>query len=139
MVPWATLAVSQALFRTEQDAPADAQWVSQQLLGRAGMVRPVAVGIYTLAPLALSALNCIISIAREALNRLGAKRFCFPSPSRPHCGGRAAAMTPLMTPWSVVNTIPTHSPLGRQPRGGDKRRLTRRARHIKTFVLHQRW
>ena len=46
---------SRMLIPTLKEAPSDAEIVSHQLMVRAGMVRKVAAGIYTLLPLGLRA------------------------------------------------------------------------------------
>ena len=70
--------MSQLLVKTEQQSPADAEFVSHQLLLRGGFIRQVAAGIYSLTPLAWRAMQKITAIAREEMNRVGAQELLLP-------------------------------------------------------------
>jgi prolyl-tRNA synthetase len=69
---------SQMLIPTLKEAPAEAQVVSHVLLVRAGYIRKVASGIYTLLPLGFRVVQKIETILREELNRSGAQEVLLP-------------------------------------------------------------
>ncbi|RPI97127.1 MAG: proline--tRNA ligase, partial [Chloroflexi bacterium] len=56
---------------TLRDAPADAELASHQLAIRAGLVRPVAAGIYALMPLGWRVIRKIEAILREEMDAAG--------------------------------------------------------------------
>ncbi|AZI13364.1 proline--tRNA ligase [Avibacterium paragallinarum] len=63
---------SQYLFATLKETPNDAQVVSHQLMLRAGMVRPLASGLYNWLPTGLRVLKKVENIVREEMNKSGA-------------------------------------------------------------------
>ncbi len=63
---------SRLLIPTLKEAPAEAQVVSHVLLIRAGYIRKIAAGVYTLLPLGLRVVHKIQKILREELTRAGA-------------------------------------------------------------------
>src|SRR5712692_813681 len=69
---------SQMLIPTLKEAPAEAQVVSHVLLVRAGYIRKVAAGIYSLLPLGLRVVQKIEAILREELNRSSAQEVLLP-------------------------------------------------------------
>ncbi len=56
---------------TLREAPADAEVASHKLLLRAGYIRQLGAGIYSYLPLGQRALNKIIAIVREEMDRIG--------------------------------------------------------------------
>ncbi|MCR4391562.1 MAG: proline--tRNA ligase [Candidatus Acetothermia bacterium] len=62
---------SQYLLPTWKEDPADADLPSHRLMLRAGMIRPLAAGIYTYLPLAWRALRKIEAIIREEMDAIG--------------------------------------------------------------------
>lgn len=70
--------MSHGLFRTEREIPSDAQLSSHQLLIRAGLVRQIGSGIYSLTPLAMRAMSRIIQVAKEEMNRVGGQEILLP-------------------------------------------------------------
>src|SRR3954465_11547635 len=64
---------SRMLIPTLKEAPAEAQVISHILLVRAGYIRKVAAGIYTLLPLGMRTVQKIQRIIREELNKSGAE------------------------------------------------------------------
>src|SRR5262245_1712665 len=64
---------SRLLIPTLKEAPAEAQVASHVLLQRAGYMRKLAAGIYTLLPLGLRVVHKIERILREELTRSGAQ------------------------------------------------------------------
>lgn len=70
--------ISNSLFRTERDARNDSKLISHQLLGRAGLVKQVAAGIYSLTPLALRVIHRISQIVREEMNQVGGQEVSLP-------------------------------------------------------------
>lgn len=63
---------SQYLFSTLKETPNDAQVVSHQLMLRAGMIRPLASGLYTWLPTGVRVLKKVENIIREEMNKSGA-------------------------------------------------------------------
>jgi len=63
---------SKYFLQTVREAPADAEAVSHVLLTRAGMIRRVAAGIYSLTPLGLRSHRKVEQIVREEIDRSGA-------------------------------------------------------------------
>src|SRR5436190_12126837 len=69
-----------ALFlRTLREDPADAEVPSHKLLVRAGYIRRVAPGIYSLLPLGVKLLDAVAHIVREEMDRIGAQEVLFPA------------------------------------------------------------
>jgi prolyl-tRNA synthetase len=62
---------SKYFLNTVREVPGDAEAVSHILLTRAGMMRRVGPGIYTLTPLGLRANRKVEAIVREEMNRAG--------------------------------------------------------------------
>ncbi|MDO4698060.1 MAG: proline--tRNA ligase [Pasteurellaceae bacterium] len=63
---------TQYLFSTLKETPNDAQVVSHQLMLRAGMIRPLASGLYNWLPTGLRVLKKVENIIREEMNKSGA-------------------------------------------------------------------
>ena len=63
---------------TLREESGEAEIVSHQLMLRAGMIRKLAAGIYTLLPLGLRVLNKVERIIREEMNRAGAQELLMP-------------------------------------------------------------
>ena len=70
---------SQYFIPTLREDPADAEVVSHRLLLRAGLVRQLASGIYSLLPLAQRVSLKIQQILREEMNRIGGQEFFLPA------------------------------------------------------------
>ncbi|HWT01631.1 MAG TPA: proline--tRNA ligase [Pyrinomonadaceae bacterium] len=70
---------SQFFIPTLREVPADAEVVSHRLLLRAGMVRQLAAGVYSLLPLAQRVSLKIQQILREEMNRIGGQEFFLPA------------------------------------------------------------
>lgn len=69
---------SQLFAPTVKEDPAQAEVISHRLMLRAGLVRPVAAGLYTWLPLGLRVIRKIEAIAREELNASGAQELSMP-------------------------------------------------------------
>lgn len=69
---------SQTLLATLRDTPSDAAVVSHQLMIRAGMIRPLANGLYTWLPLGLRVLRKVERIIREEMDKAGALEVVMP-------------------------------------------------------------
>ncbi|MCW5876311.1 MAG: proline--tRNA ligase [Anaerolineales bacterium] len=63
---------------TLRDAPADAEVASHQLLARAGLIRQLGAGIYTLMPMGWRAIGKIEDIMREEINAIGGQEIYMP-------------------------------------------------------------
>jgi prolyl-tRNA synthetase len=69
---------SQLFIPTLREAPADAEVASHKLLLRAGYIRQLGAGIYSYLPLGNRAINKIIAIVREEMDRIG-QEFLLPT------------------------------------------------------------
>jgi len=69
---------SQLLLPTLREEPADAEVISHKLMLRAGMIRKVAAGIYTVLPLGVRVMHKVERIIREEMNRAGAQEVVMP-------------------------------------------------------------
>ena len=69
---------SRFFISTLKEAPADAEVVSHQLMTRAGMIKKLGAGIYTLMPMGLRVVRKIEAIVREEMNRAGAVELSMP-------------------------------------------------------------
>lgn len=63
---------------TLRDAPADAEAISHKLMVRAGLVRQLASGLYTIMPLGLRVIKRVDAIIREEMDRIGAQEIFMP-------------------------------------------------------------
>jgi prolyl-tRNA synthetase len=72
--------LSELFVPTLRDDPADAEIASHRLLVRAGFIRQVAAGIYTLLPLGLRSMRKIEAIVREEMEASGAQEIRMPIP-----------------------------------------------------------
>ena len=63
---------------TLRDAPADAEAISHKLMVRAGLVRQLASGLYSIMPLGLRVIKRIDAIIREEMDRIGAQEIFMP-------------------------------------------------------------
>jgi prolyl-tRNA synthetase len=70
---------SQNFIPTLREDPADAEVVSHKLLLRAGLVRQLAAGIYSLLPLGQRVALKIMDVLREEMNAIGAQEFYLPA------------------------------------------------------------
>lgn len=70
--------VSQFPISTLRDTPADAEVISHQLMLKSGMIKRIASGLYTWAPLGLLVLRKVESIVREEMNHAGALEVLMP-------------------------------------------------------------
>ena len=64
---------------TRKESPAEAELLSHQLLVRAGMVRLLGSGLYTIMPLGLRVLKKIEMIIRDELNQAGCIELLMPA------------------------------------------------------------
>ncbi|MBT3514891.1 MAG: proline--tRNA ligase [Nitrospina sp.] len=70
---------SKILIPTLKDSPADAEVTSHKLMVRAGMIRQVAAGIYSILPLGLRVLRKVEQIIREEMDQIGGQEVFLPS------------------------------------------------------------
>ena len=70
---------SRFFISTLKEAPADAEIVSHKLMLRAGIVKRLAGGIYTIMPIGLRVLRKVENIIREEMNRAGAIELLMPA------------------------------------------------------------
>jgi prolyl-tRNA synthetase len=73
-----TMRLSQMLFVTLRDDPADAEIPSHKLLLRAGYIRRIGSGIYAYLPLMWRVLQKVSQIVREEMNATGAQECLLP-------------------------------------------------------------
>ncbi len=69
---------SRLFIPTLRDVPADAEVASHQLLLRAGYIRQLGAGIYSYLPLGTRAINKVVTIVREEMDRI-AQEFYLPA------------------------------------------------------------
>ena len=70
--------LSQLFFSTLRDDPADAEMPSHRLLVRAGYVRQLGSGIYSLLPLGFRVNKRVEQIIREEMDRIGCQEIEMP-------------------------------------------------------------
>jgi prolyl-tRNA synthetase len=70
--------MSQLFGQTLRDAPADAEVASHKLLVRAGLIRQLGAGIYTLMPLGKRVTDKIERIMREEMDAIGGQEIFMP-------------------------------------------------------------
>jgi prolyl-tRNA synthetase len=71
--------LSQFHLATVKEVPADAEITSHRLMLRAGMIRKLASGLYTWAPLGLRVLRKVENVVREEMNEAGAIELLMPA------------------------------------------------------------
>src|SRR5689334_9563284 len=71
--------MSNSFVPTLKEVPADATVASHQLLVRAGFVRQLGAGIYSILPLAQRSILKITAIVREEMDGMGAQEFYLPA------------------------------------------------------------
>ncbi len=70
--------ITELFTRTLREAPSEAELVSHKLAIRAGLVRPVAAGIYALMPLGWRVIRKIEAILREEMDAAGGQEIRMP-------------------------------------------------------------
>ncbi len=70
---------SQAFIPTLRDDPADAEAISHKLLVRAGLIRQLMSGVYSILPLGWRVCRKIEAIVREEMERIGGQEFRLPA------------------------------------------------------------
>lgn len=70
--------LSGRLWPTLREDPADAEAISHRLMIRAGLVRQLAAGLYTVLPLGLRVLKRVEAIIREEMDAIGAQEMVMP-------------------------------------------------------------
>ncbi len=69
---------SQAFIPTLRDDPADAEAASHKLLVRAGYIRQLMAGVYSMLPLGQRVREKVMKIIREEINGIGGQEFLLP-------------------------------------------------------------
>jgi len=70
---------SQSFIPTLRDDPADAEAISHKLLVRAGYIRQLMSGVYSLLPLGVAVARKLTGIVRTEMNAIGAQEFHLPA------------------------------------------------------------
>jgi len=70
--------LSRAYIPTQKEIPADAVIPSHILMLRAGLIRPLAAGVYSYLPLGWRAMRKAMAIIREEMDRIGAQEIQLP-------------------------------------------------------------
>ena len=70
--------VSKFFLSTHKEAPSEAELVSHKFMLRAGLIRRLGSGIYSLMPLGLRVVRKVEAIVREEMNRAGAVELMMP-------------------------------------------------------------
>ena len=76
--PWRPMRLSDLFFASLRDDPAEAEMASHRLLVRAGYVRQLGTGIYSLLPLGLRVHRRIEQVIREEMDRIGCQEMEMP-------------------------------------------------------------
>ena len=71
--------LSTSFIPTVKENPADAVIPSHQLMVRAGMIRPLAAGVYSFLPLGYKVVRRIVEIVREEMDAIGAQEMHLPA------------------------------------------------------------
>lgn len=71
--------MSRLFLKTMREAPAEAELASHQLLLRAGLVSPLAAGLYCFTPVGWRALQNVKAIIRDEMDRAGAQEIHLPA------------------------------------------------------------
>jgi prolyl-tRNA synthetase len=77
-LPNRAMKASQFFISTLKEAPADAEVASHKLMMRAGMIKKLGSGIYSLMPMGLRVVRKVETIVREEMNRAGAVELSMP-------------------------------------------------------------
>ncbi len=64
---------------TLKEVPSDANVISHVLMLRAGLIRPLASGVFSFLPIGFKVLNKIINIIREEMNKIDGLEFLLPA------------------------------------------------------------
>ena len=64
--------------RTLREAPADVEIISHKLMVRAGMIRPLGSGLFSLLPLGCLVITKIEQIIREEMDAIGGQELLMP-------------------------------------------------------------
>ena len=70
--------MSKLFSQTLREAPADAEIISHQLMLRAGLIRQLGAGIYTLMPLGKRTVDKIEAIIRQEMDKIGGQEISMP-------------------------------------------------------------
>ena len=70
--------MSKQFGQTLRDAPSDAEVTSHKLLVRAGFIRQLGAGIYSLMPMGKRSIDKIESIMRQEINAIGGQEIFMP-------------------------------------------------------------
>ncbi len=70
---------SKLFMPTLREDPADAEVTSHRLLVRAGYIRQLTAGVYSLLPLAQRVRLKVMEIIREEMNRIGGQEYLLPA------------------------------------------------------------
>jgi prolyl-tRNA synthetase len=70
---------SQAFIPTLRDDPSDAEAASHKLLVRAGFIRQLTAGVYSLLPAGVRVCRKIEAIVRREMDAIGAQEFSLPA------------------------------------------------------------
>jgi len=73
------LRLSSAYIPTQKEIPSDAVIPSHRLMLRAGLIRPLAAGIYTYLPLGWKLMQKVMTVIREEMDRIGAQEIHMPA------------------------------------------------------------
>ncbi len=70
--------ISNLFFTTQREDPADAEMPSHRLLLRAGYIRPLGAGIYSLLPLGMRVNQRVTQVIREEMNAIDGQEMLMP-------------------------------------------------------------
>ena len=70
---------STSFFPTLKETPSEANILSHQLMLRAGLIRPLAAGVYSFLPLGYRVMKKVMQIIREEMDAIGGQEFHLPA------------------------------------------------------------
>ena len=102
---------SQTYIPTLRQDPADAEAASHRLLVRAGFIRQLMAGHYTLLPLAVRVRAKIVAVIREEMDRIGGQELLLPAMHPAEAWRRSGR-------WEAMGggAVPGPGPQGGRPR-----------------------
>ena len=98
--------LSHLFFTTLRDDPSEAEMPSHRLLLRAGYVRQLGAGLYSLLPLGFRVTQRVEQVIREEIDRIGGQEMEMPVVHPAELWRRPGATTRSAPRWSGSRTAP---------------------------------
>jgi len=106
---------SEMFLPTVREVPSDAEVISHQLMIRAGMIRKLTTGIYSVLPLGYRTVKKVEQIIREEMDGAGAQEVYLPAVQPPSSGRNRAAGSFTARSCCVSRTATTGSAASAPP------------------------